>query len=115
MEHLITLGGNKKARRVYGFDEVALVPSALSVDPRDVNGGRVLLETYCLDWPATLGLESGYGKIVRVELLHKLHDELKYDGLEALKKGIAKDCDDARMFFVSLHDETTRQTTAGRI
>ena len=33
----ITLGGNKKARRVYGFDEVALVPSALSVDPRDVD------------------------------------------------------------------------------
>ena len=37
MEHLITLGGNKQARRVYGFDEVALVPSALSVDPRDVD------------------------------------------------------------------------------
>ena len=37
MEHTITLGGNKKARRVYGFDEVALVPSALSVDPRDVD------------------------------------------------------------------------------
>ena len=37
MEQTITLGGNKKARRVYGFDEVALVPSALSVDPRDVD------------------------------------------------------------------------------
>ncbi len=37
MEHTITLGGNKKARRAYGFDEVALVPSALSVDPRDVD------------------------------------------------------------------------------
>ncbi len=37
MEQLITLGGNKKARRVYGFDEVALVPSALSVDPRDTD------------------------------------------------------------------------------
>ena len=36
-EQTITLGGNKKARRVYGFDEVALVPSALSVDPRDVD------------------------------------------------------------------------------
>ena len=36
MEQTITLGGNKKARRVYGFDEVSLVPSALSVDPRDV-------------------------------------------------------------------------------
>ncbi len=37
MEQTITLGGNKKARRAYGFDEVALVPSALSVDPRDVD------------------------------------------------------------------------------
>ena len=39
MEQTISLGGNKKARRVYGFDEVALVPSALSVDPRDVDTG----------------------------------------------------------------------------
>ena len=37
MEQTLTLGGNKKARRVYGFDEVALVPSGVSVDPRDVD------------------------------------------------------------------------------
>jgi riboflavin kinase/FMN adenylyltransferase len=46
-----------------------------------------------------------------VELLHKLHDELKYDGLEALTQGIRKDCDDARAFFAS----TRRQTTRDRI
>jgi riboflavin kinase/FMN adenylyltransferase len=67
-----------------------------SIDPNDVNGGRVLLETHCLDWPAYLGDEGGYGKIIRVELLHKLHDELKYDGLDALMQGIHKDCADAR-------------------
>ena len=55
-----------------------------SLDPNDVNGGRVLLETHCLDWPASLGAEGAYGKIIRVELLHKLHDELKYDSLDAL-------------------------------
>jgi riboflavin kinase/FMN adenylyltransferase len=70
-----------------------------SLDPNDVNGGRVLLETHCLDWPDTLGPEGAYGKIIRVELLHKLHDELKYDGLESLTKGIRKDCDDARAWF----------------
>ena len=86
-----------------------------SIDANDVNGGRVLLETYCLDWPKTLGPEGGYGKIIRVELLHKLHDELKYDGLEALKKGIAKDCDDARKFFAHRHSESARQTTRDRI
>ena len=72
-----------------------------SLDPNDVNGGRVLLETHCLDWPASLGAEGGYGKIIRVELLHKLHDELKYDGLDALMKGIHKDCDDARAWLAA--------------
>lgn len=90
-----------------------------SLDPNDVNGGRVLLETHCLHWPAELGAEGAYGKIVRVELLHKLHDELKYDGLDALTKGIAKDCADARAYFASAHapnhTETRRQTTRDRI
>jgi riboflavin kinase / FMN adenylyltransferase len=70
-----------------------------SLDPADVNGGRVLLETHCLSWPDSLQSQEAYGKIIRVELLHKLHGELKYDGLEALTKGIAKDCDDARLWF----------------
>ena len=72
-----------------------------SLDPTDVNGGRVLLETHCLDWPESLGAEGGYGKIIRVELLHKLHDELKYDGLDALMKGIHQDCDDARAWLAA--------------
>ncbi len=86
-----------------------------SLDPRDANGGRVLLETHCLDWPAHLGAEGAYGKIVRVELLHKLHDELKYDSLDALTAGIARDCEDARAFFATAHAETRRQTTRDRI
>lgn len=72
-----------------------------SLDPTDVNGGRVLLETHCLDWPASLGAEGGYSKIIRVELLHKLHDELAYDGMDALKQGIHKDCEDARTWFAA--------------
>ena len=67
-----------------------------SLDPHDVNGGRVLLETHVLDWPAALGAEGAYGKIIRVDLLHKLHDELRYHSLAALTEGIARDCDDAR-------------------
>jgi riboflavin kinase/FMN adenylyltransferase len=70
-----------------------------SLDPDDVNGGRVLLETHCLDWPETLGPEGAYGKIIRVELLHKLHDELKYDSLDALTAGIRQDCLNARAYF----------------
>jgi riboflavin kinase / FMN adenylyltransferase len=95
------------AVRVFGLTDNALEGVANlgirpSLDPNDVNGGRVLLETHCLDWPNSLGAEGGYGKIIRVELLHKLHDELKYDSLEALKTGIAKDCVDARTFFKSI-------------
>ena len=86
-----------------------------SLDPRDVNGGRVLLETHCLQWPEHLGPEGAYGKIIRVELLHKLHGERKYDGLDALQQGIAKDCDDARAWLASMHAETHRQTTRDRI
>ena len=72
-----------------------------SLDPSDVNAGQVLLETHCLDWPATLGLNGGYGKLIQVDLLHKLHDELKYDSLESLEQGIAQDCIDARQWFNS--------------
>ena len=93
-----------------------------SLDPNDVNGGRVLLETHCLDWPPHLGGDGGYGKIIRVELLHKLHDELKYDSLDALTRGIAQDCLDARAFFAAQRSgndvapaQTQRQTTRDRI
>ncbi len=108
------------AVRVHGLDGepiegVANLGVRPSLDPRDVNGGRVLLETHCLRWPGRLGSEGAYGKIARVELLHKLHDELKYDGLDALRAGIARDCDDARAFFAGRHAQTHRQTTRDRI
>ncbi len=92
--------------RVHGLgsaplDGVANLGIRPSLDAQDVNGGRVLLETHILNWPAQLGLEQGYGKIIRVELLHKLHDELKYDGLNALTEGIAGDVVAARAYFAS--------------
>jgi riboflavin kinase / FMN adenylyltransferase len=86
------------AQPLQGVANLGIRPS---LDPTDINGGRVLLETHCLDWPASLGLDAGYGKIARVELLHKLHDELKYDGLDALTQGIAQDCFEARAFFAA--------------
>ena len=96
--------------------------ASLGVRPTVEDAGRVLLEVHCLDWPpagmtpaAVGGLDSAYGKIVRVELLAKLHDELKYEGLDALQAGIARDCDDARAYFASMHAETSRQTTRDRI
>jgi riboflavin kinase/FMN adenylyltransferase len=89
--------------------------ASLGIRPTVEDAGRVLLEVHCLSWHSQAGLDSAYGKIVAVELLHKLHDELKYEGLEALQQGIARDCDDARAYFASMHTETSRQTTRDRI
>ncbi len=105
--------------RVHGLSEsplggVANLGIRPSLDPTDINGGRVLLETHCLDWPASLGAEFGYGKIIRVELLHKLHDELKYDSLDALTRGIAQDCSAARAFF-AIDGQYTTDTAIARI
>ena len=89
--------------------------ASLGIRPTVEDAGRVLLEVHCLSWSSQTGLDSAYGKIVSVELLHKLHDELKYDGLEALQQGIARDCELARAYFDSKHTPTSRQTTRDRI
>ena len=88
--------------RVHGLGPAALPGVAsLGVRPTLDDGGRVLLETHVLDWPAALGSEGGYGRVVRVELLAKLHDERRYDGIEALRAGIAADVADARRWFAA--------------
>jgi riboflavin kinase/FMN adenylyltransferase len=63
--------------------------------------GRILLEVHCLDWPAELGTDGGYGRLVRVELLHWLHPVRKYESLDALRAGIARDESDARAWLDS--------------
>ena len=70
--------------------------ASLGVRPTVDDSGRVLLEVHCLEWPASLGSEGGYGRVLRVELLHKLHDERHYAGLDELRAGIAQDVVDAR-------------------
>jgi riboflavin kinase/FMN adenylyltransferase len=61
----------------------------------------VLLEVHALQWPADLDIEGGYGRCLRVELLHKLHDERRYESLEALREGIDRDVADARAWFAA--------------
>ena len=92
--------------------------ASLGHRPTVDDSGRVLLEVHCLDWPARLGAEGGYGKLVRVELLHKLRDEARYDGLEALTAAIRQDAVEARAFLAAhpaAHAATGRQTTRDRI
>ena len=103
------------AVRTHGLSEQPLDGVAsLGVRPTVEDGGRVLLEVHSLDWPAALGLEGGYGKIVRVELLHKLRDEMRYTDLNALTAAIARDVDNARAYFAA-HASQGRQTRRDRI
>jgi len=103
------------AVRVHGLANTPLDGVAsLGKRPTVDDSGRVLLEVYCLEWPASLGAEGGYGKLVRVELLHKLRDEARYDGLEALTAAIRQDVTDARAFLAA-HAAQHRQTSRDRI
>ena len=89
---------------VHGLGAQALPGVAsLGVRPTLEDAGRVLLETHCLDWPAALGPEGGYGRCIRVELLHKLHDERRYDSRDALREGIASDEAAARAWLAGEH------------
>ena len=76
----------------------------LGLRPTVDGSGRVMLEVHVLDWPQELGTDGGYGRCVSVELLHKLHDERRYDGLDALRAGIARDVADARAWWAAEGD-----------
>jgi len=68
--------------------------ASLGVRPTVEDGGRVLLEAHVLD--ATV---DAYGKLVRVEFLHKLRDEEKFPDLASLTAAIARDERNARAYF----------------
>ncbi len=103
------------AVRVHGLVKQALDGVAsLGRRPTVEDAGRVLLEVHCLDWPEQIGVDGAYGKLVRVELLHKLRDEARYDGLPALTAAIRQDVADARAFLAT-HAAMLRQTTRDRI
>ena len=88
------------AVQVHGLCDDALPGVAsLGVRPTVEDGGRQLLEVHCLRWPEALGREGAYGRCVKVELLHKFHDERKYPSMAALRQGIDQDIADARAWF----------------
>ena len=68
----------------------------LGVRPTIAGVPKLSLEVHVLDFNANL-----YDKHVHVEFLHKIRDEMKFDGLDALKAQIAKDVEVARSFFIN--------------
>jgi len=72
------------------------LPSVANLGVRPTIAGvpKLSLEVHVLDFDDDL-----YGRHVHVEFLHKIRDEMKFDGLDALKAQIAKDVIVARKFF----------------
>lgn len=65
--------------------------ASIGLRPTVDNTGRWLLEVHLFDFA-----QQVYGRLVRVELVHKLRDETKYESLHALSTAIRKDAAAAR-------------------
>jgi riboflavin kinase/FMN adenylyltransferase len=66
----------------------------LGVRPTIAGVSKLMLEVHVLNFKGDL-----YGKHVHVDFLHKIRDESKFDGLDALKTQIAMDVEAAKDFF----------------
>ena len=93
--------------RVHGLGNAPLqAVASLGTRPAVEVHGRMLLETHVFDWDG-----DAYGKLVRVELLHKLRDEAHFPDLDQLAAAIRTDAVRARAWF----SQFARQTTRDRI
>ena len=81
--------------RVHGLaDEPLPAVSCIGTRPTVDSSGRRLLETHILDYN-----QNCYGRLVKVEFLQKLRENIKFDSLAALTAAIAGDADNARAWF----------------
>jgi riboflavin kinase / FMN adenylyltransferase len=66
----------------------------LGVRPTIAGIPKLMLEVYAFDFDGDL-----YDEHVHVQFFHKIRDEMKFDGLDALKARIAQDVVIAKAFF----------------
>ncbi len=69
----------------------------LGVRPTVAGIPKLLLEVHALNFTGDI-----YGQHVQVQFLHKLRDEMKFDGLDALKAQIGHDVEQAKIYFGNL-------------
>jgi riboflavin kinase/FMN adenylyltransferase len=79
------------AVRVYGVDGAPRAGVANLGTRPTVNGVEPLLETYVFDFDGDL-----YGRLIEVEFVAKLRDEIKFDSLEAMMVQMNRDAARAR-------------------
>ncbi len=81
--------------RAHGLRETPIEGVAsLGTRPAVERDGQLLLETHLFDFD-----EPAYGRLVRVEFVAKLREELAFDSLDALRAQIARDAQQARAHF----------------
>ncbi|OUS29936.1 riboflavin biosynthesis protein RibF [Gammaproteobacteria bacterium 45_16_T64] len=85
-EHVDVLGKVRTERSALGVANVGLRPT--------VSGTQMRLETHLFDFD-----EDIYGRRVSVSFRHKIRDEQKFSGLDALKAQIAEDILSAKSYF----------------
>lgn len=91
--HLSPIAG-VYAVKVFGLGENAIFGVANVGNRPTVDGTRSLLEVHLFDFDKTI-----YGHYVRVDFIHKLRDEIRFDSFELLKAQIARDVIQAKQFF----------------
>lgn len=74
------------------------ITGVANVGVRPTLGGdaQPILEVHLFDWQGDL-----YGQEIAVEFKHKLREEQRFDGLDALKQQIQQDMQQARAFFAN--------------
>lgn len=82
------------AVQLFGLDEEPVNGVAnIGIRPT-IGGNKALLEVHLFDFNRDI-----YGEHVQVHFLHKIRDEQRFDGLDALIAQIEIDCDQAKAFF----------------
>ena len=80
------------AVKVHGLgDRVRPGVASIGLRPTVDDSGRWLLEVHLFDFA-----QQVYGRLVRVELVHKLRDETRYESVDALASAIRRDAAAAR-------------------
>ena len=107
-QNFLPVGGYKRARRAYGFDEVALVPGTLVIDPRDVDvswtlGGirfAIPIIAAALDGAVNPRLAAQMSRLGGLAVLNLDGLQTRYEDAEAVLQSVADAPPDGIIAFI---------------
>ena len=117
------IGMGRKARRSYGFDEVALVPGALTIDPADVDtsceiGGikfQVPIMASSMDGVVDVDFAISMGKLGGLAVLHLEGVSTRYKNpTEAVQKIIKSDAKKSTEVIQEVYSEPIKKELIGK-